>query len=196
MIHDDLEVIQANSYKDFHAKGLDYICVRRSPSLTEKVYFLNGDVTKLPEVVNPHDHRYDFNTTVLAGAYVDHVYRPHLLYGDVYQLFDYMTPLNGGNGFTWRGEMRLMKTRSELVEKHSLTSRAADTIHTIQMMENQTVLLLRQYADKVPLSFPTKTYVPKGEPKPDTSGLYTQFSLDEIRSRLGVIENLLERYRG
>lgn len=63
-----IQTIIANSFKNFHAKGLDYICLKRTPEHTRKAYFLNGDVTKLPDVVNPHDHRYHFNTTVVTGT--------------------------------------------------------------------------------------------------------------------------------
>lgn len=64
----NMEEVIANSFKDFHSKGLDYICLRRSPVLTTKLYFFDGDVSKLPEVVNPHDHRYDFSTVCLSGC--------------------------------------------------------------------------------------------------------------------------------
>ena len=57
-----MEEVLANSFRDFHAKGLDYVCLKRRPSETVKLYFFDGDVSKLPEVVNPHDHRYDFST--------------------------------------------------------------------------------------------------------------------------------------
>lgn len=41
---------------------------KRTPEHTRKVYFFDGKVSQLPEVVSPHDHRYDFTTTVLAGV--------------------------------------------------------------------------------------------------------------------------------
>lgn len=67
-LNGDTSTLIQNSYRDFHAKGLDYVCLKRTPDHTVKVYFLDGDVSKVPEVVNPHDHRYAFETTVLSGG--------------------------------------------------------------------------------------------------------------------------------
>lgn len=63
-----MDYVIANSFKDYHVKGFDYICLQRSPRETVKLYFFDGDVSKMPEVVNPHDHRYDFDTVCLSGA--------------------------------------------------------------------------------------------------------------------------------
>lgn len=189
---DNIETIIENSYKDFHAKGLDYICLSRSPEKTRKVYFLNGDVTKVPEVINPHDHRYNFETTVLAGEMSDHVYLPDE-HGMPYQVFDYMTPLNGGNGFTYQGEIPLTKDRIERRCVGEFLRRSASTLHTIQMHRDQTVLLLTQYADIIPIDRPTTCFVRKGEPKPDTSGLYTKFTADEVLQRIDVITRLFRK---
>lgn len=196
MEHASIESIIANSFKDFHAKGLDYICLVRTPQLTRKVYFLNGDVTKVPEVVNPHDHRYAFQTRVLAGAMLDHTYSPTCgEMGDVYQKFDYRTPLNGGNGFTYVEEVKLFKRSSEKAERGQRLWRDADTIHTIQMLQDQTVLLLDQFEDTVPIDQPTQTFVRKGYPEPSLDGLYTKFTADEVVQRLAIIRRLMEAKR-
>jgi hypothetical protein len=65
MIVDDLDTVASNSFRNFHAKGLDYLCLHRSPELTIKAYFYSGNIG--PEVVCPHDHRYPFSTHILAG---------------------------------------------------------------------------------------------------------------------------------
>lgn len=178
------------SYRNFHAKGLDYVCLHRSPEYTIKAYFLDGDVTKVPEVVNPHDHRYAFKTTVFAGAMADHRFTRGE--GDVYQAFDYMTPLNGGNGFTFRGEERLSIAESTFLPVRAQLSTRATHLHTIQMLSNQTVLLLEQFADEVPMDSPTSTWVRNGQPAPDTSGLYDRFTADQFRSRVEIIRILNE----
>lgn len=67
-----LDEILAHSFTDFHAKGLDYLCLLRSPEITVKAYFFEGDVASAPEVVVPHDHRYCFNTRVLGRCYTSH----------------------------------------------------------------------------------------------------------------------------
>jgi hypothetical protein len=101
----DLDEVLENSYRDFHAKGFDYLCLRRTPERTVKAYFFEGDVAQAPEVIAPHDHRYSFRTEVLTGSVVNRLYQPVLSEtpdAEPYELFDYATPLNGGDGFTWK----------------------------------------------------------------------------------------------
>ena len=50
----NIDNVIENSFKNFHAKGLDYICLSRTPQLTLKLYILDGDASESPEVVNPH----------------------------------------------------------------------------------------------------------------------------------------------
>lgn len=194
--YDSIEAIIANSYKDFHAKGFDYICLHRSSQITVKAYFLNGDVTKVPEVVNLHNHRYAFSTEVLAGSMVDHTFRIETrtdlarMDARVFQRFDYMTPLNGGNGFTAVGENTLIPVKHEIVTVDMRIHRRSWDVHTIQMLEDQTVLLLTQYHDELPINTPTQCWVRKGEPAPDTKGLYTRFTADEVVNRLDIISAL------
>lgn len=63
-----------HSYDNFHAPGVSYVCLLRSQALTAKLYHFDpsslkpvGDAWGRPIVVNPHSHRYNFQTTVLAG---------------------------------------------------------------------------------------------------------------------------------
>lgn len=184
-----LSSLMEASFKDFHAKGLDYICLKRTPQATLKVYFFDGDVSKLSEVVNPHDHRYKFNTGVLAGSLLDKVYLPHPE-GEVFQAFDYMTPLNGGGGFTFRNEERLSLVDREVVHAGDYTVRLPNQIHTIKPLQDQTILMLVQFEDVTPIDVPTSTWVRQGEPTPNTSGLYSKFTTDEFLARLKIIEGL------
>ncbi|MEM7602856.1 MAG: hypothetical protein AAF357_15775 [Verrucomicrobiota bacterium] len=172
-----------NSFKNFHAKGLDYICLSRTPALTKKLYILDGDASKVPEVVNPHDHRYIFKTTVLKGKMIDHRWKSTPLRGVPYNAFDYRTPLNGGDGFTFRGVEHLTHVQERLMSRHQFLVTDIDNIHTIQMWADQTVLLLEQYEDTVPIDQPTST-CSKGTPSISDSGLYEKFTEGEIIDRL------------
>jgi len=188
-----------NSYKNFHTKGLDYICLSRSLTLTRKVYFFDGDVSKLPEVVNPHDHRYDFRTTVLRGHMSNSHYLPVVDGGDMYNMFEWRTPLNGGDGFTFRQEMRLNEIQRTLYgDSHRQMDyyMQAHEFHTIRMHSDQCVLLLEQFSDVVPLDKPTLTFMKEKQP-PSLDGLYERFTEDEILKRLDTIKHLLwEQGRG
>lgn len=194
----NLDEVLENSYKNFHSKGLDYICLKRSETHTQKLYFFDGDVSKLPEVVNPHDHRYDFTTICITGEVENIIYESALhpqLYGerpvDTYQAFLYRTPLNGGDGFTWWKECQLYERSRKGYGPGDTYFMSSAERHTIRMRKNETVILLNQFEDVVPVGFPTKTYVLGADKEPPSlDGLYDRFTADEVIAKL---ERLKER---
>jgi hypothetical protein len=179
----------ANSYKNFHAKGFNYICLHRSDKHTLKVYILDGDITKVPEVINPHDHRYSFRTEVLAGGMCDHQYHPNK-YGIEYERYNYFTPLNGGKGFEEDCVQVLLKHSVKKMDRPGdFLYSPYDRIHTISMLKDQTMLLVDQEEDVLRLDEPTSCWVRTGHPKPDTSGLYEKFTPGQIKEQLKLIES-------
>lgn len=190
----NLEEIAANSYKNFHSKGLHYICLKRSEKETIKAYFFEGDVTSKAQVVIPHNHRYDFTTKVLAGELTDIEYKevqPSLgLATRVAQRWDYLTPLNGGGGFQWASESRLWWFKERIVTQGNSLLSPQDRIHTIRV-KTDTVLLLTQQEDKLGLETPSQAWSFDGKDnKPDTSGLYDKFNEDEIKAYLTQLDKL------
>lgn len=192
-----MEAVIANSFKDFHVKGFDYICIRRSPTQTVKLYFFDGDVSKLPEVVNPHDHRYNFETICLAGS-VENLWFDRLGVGNydaeykAFERFEYRTPLLGGNGFQHAGQEHLALIGRKAIDPGQSYWMDFSEIHTIRMVENETVIALIQHEDRVRDDVPTFTYTRDREP-PSLDGLYSKFTPDQIISRL---RNLRERVPG
>lgn len=180
-----IEEIIAHSFKNFHTRGLDYICLSRSPTHTRKVYFFDGDVTKLPDVVNPHDHRYNFETTVITGCMSNSQY-VESVHGKVYQQFDWCTPLNGGNGFTWRNETRLLEMKRLAYTPGESYFMSADEFHTIRMHSDQAIIVLDQYEDVVPIEQPTVTFMQEKQ-APSLDGLYEKFTPDDVLARLAVL---------
>jgi hypothetical protein len=190
-----LQDICANSYRNFHAKGFDYLCVLRTPSLTRKVYFFDGDLAQQPELVMPHDHRYAFSTTVIDGSVVNKTFERdasfHCEGAEAYDCFDYSTPLNGGDGFTWREEvlLRPVGPRWEPRRRHDTWLSASKDIHTLQVLEEGTIIILDQYADVVPEGQPTSAFRPVGSRTPPSlDGLYDRMDEDHAIA-------LLERLR-
>ncbi len=179
---DSVEEIQKNSYKDFHAKGLDYLCIHRSPGYTVKLYIFEGDVAKAPEVVNPHDHRYDFRTTCLHGNVANSLFAEDVR-GELWQKFKYDTPLKGGHGFTWDKEVRLRETSRDFYLPGDVWTSHASEIHTLRIQEDQTVLLLEQYKTTQEV---TSTWTKDREP-PSLDGLYNKFSPDEVLQHLRLL---------
>lgn len=185
----DLGEVVANSYRDFHCKGLDYICLRRSAEITLKLYFFDGDVSKLPEVVHPHDHRYPFETFVVAGRSENIIYR--IGAGEhpcaTFNHFRYDTPLNGGAGFSWAGEVELSESNCSSYLPGTGYAMRHDQIHTIRMLANETVLFLVQYEDAVRRAVPTSTFT-RSDQAPSLSGLYGRFTPDQVLARLKRFE--------
>lgn len=189
-----IDMMVNSSFKNFHVKGFDYLCLFRSPLLTQKVYFFNGDVAQLPEVINPHDHRYDFKTTVLSGHMSNSHYTLDEQYGDTYQEFEWNTPLNGGDGFHWKRETKLRETVRHFYTSGSEYRMKADEFHTIRMHKEGTVIMLNQFDDVVPIGQPTRTFM--GDKKaPELNGLYECFTPDEVIKRFHEAEILIKRCR-
>jgi hypothetical protein len=181
-----------HSFKDMHQKGFHYLCLNRSHEETIKLYFFDGDVNKLPEVVAPHEHRYDFETYCAAGA-VENVWFQRALSaemteakGQMFNWFEYRTPMNGGNGFTFAGEECLYERhRARFISGESYYMQA-DDLHTIRIAGNDTVLMLVQFEDIYPIEKPTSTFFKDQAPSLD--GLYTKFTADEVIALLRRFE--------
>lgn len=188
-LDEQLENIQKNSIKNYHVKGFDYICLNRCDDLTEKVYFFDGDASALPEVVNPHNHRYDFVTRVLCGAIEDRRYIEDTSSPKRFNRMKWFTPLNGGKGFEFDQEVGLSKMEDRVLFYFSPPLVTYwQQIHTIEVLQEETVIQLIQLKDQVPLNEPTYTYT-QGEP-PELDGLYEQFTMDELIKRLSQYERL------
>ncbi|RWN60183.1 hypothetical protein [Mesorhizobium sp.] len=181
-----------HSFCNFHVKGFDYLCVKRTPEHTRKVYFFDGNVSQLPEVVNPHDHRYHFRTAILSGVMSNSIYKSDNRHGEVYNEFEWRTPLNGGDGFTWRREARLFERhRFFYVPQETYVTDAKD-FHTIRMHAEGTVIVLDQYEDMVPVGTPTRTFMKERQP-PSLDGLYEKFTPDQLLKRLAQYKELLDQ---
>lgn len=183
------EAMLEYSFRDFHIKGFDYVCLWRSPQLTTKAYFFDGIEKDLPEMVCPHDHRYCSSTEVIAGSVGNYEYKVTDGTGDVMQRFAYRTPLNGGDGFTWEREEKLRLWRMSVYQKgDDPYVMQHDAIHTIRVVEN-TILLLKQFSD-VPVEH-TTTWTRSKEPI-NLSGLYNRFTADQLMRRIDQLNEVMQ----
>lgn len=184
----NIDEVVEHSFKDFHVKGFDYICLRRSPEETLKLYFFDGDISKLSEVVAPHDHRYDFETHVVTGKSENRWFDRSMDYskGQTYNWFEYLTPLNGGDGFNFIGEEQLFESARKTFKSGDSYFMQAHELHTIKIVENETVLMLVQFEDRVAVGKPTYTFTTGDAPVLD--GLYTKFTADQVIAKLKRFE--------
>ena len=191
---DEIETIAGNSFRNFHAKGLDYLCLKRTANLTLKAYFYSRPDDAGSEVVCPHDHRYPFVTKVLTGKSGHLRYLeppPWIAAGLIYQCFNWRTPLNGGEGFEWSREARLQCVEHETHRAGDSYFCQPDDIHTITIQEPDTVLLLYQLADRLPIDCATSTFVPGSSSEPPSlAGLYDKMTVDRARELLAHIARL------
>lgn len=192
---DDIETICENSYRNFHVKGFDYLCLSRTPNLTRKVYFFEGNLTHLPELVIPHNHRYNFTTTVLSGSLINKTYSRFKFPTDeptqVFNEFEYMTPLNGGDGFVWKRETPLYLANRRAYNKHDHYYSRSNAIHTLDIVMNRTVIMLEQGRDVVPVGKPTAAFKLDGATPPSLDGLYDRMTPDHARMRLNQFLDLI-----
>ncbi|QNJ56854.1 hypothetical protein SEA_REINDEER_44 [Mycobacterium phage Reindeer] len=198
----DIDALLPHSFKDFHAKGLDYVCLHRSDELTLKAYFFADGMEsqRLGEVINPHDHRYNFETQLMSGVISNKWYRyadPNR-FGDLgvgnadwYNIFEWRTPLNGGRGFQPVGDSTLLvQHRTETLAWPGATYwMDAEELHTISVGARETCIVLAQHEDVVPLSEPTYTFTKDDEP-PSLDGLYREFTADELVARINLLRDL------
>jgi hypothetical protein len=179
-----IEDMLAHSYRDFHVKGFDYICLKRSQEETIKLYIFEDEVANSGEVVNPHDHRYDFHTDVLAGCLVNKTYVPDCG-GVPYRRFNYATPLNGGNGFSLAGMTALSQVSEWAFARGERCYMLAEQIHTIQVLPG-TVLKLTQGPDR---NIPVSSTYARGATPPSLDGLYNRFTEGQLMDRLRKIQS-------
>lgn len=63
----------AHSFRNYHVRGADYLCLHRTPRLTVKAYFF-AEVwhNRMGYAVWPHTHRYAFEHWTLKGTIRNH----------------------------------------------------------------------------------------------------------------------------
>lgn len=205
IVWDDLDIdhLITQSYKDFHAKGMDYVCLHRDAGLTLKAYFFADgmDSQKAGEVVNPHDHRYNFMTQTMSGVIENQLYRTPPCWdplsdwvnqdecGESYYAHLWDTPLNGGKGFIKDGGWILQRYNVAQYRKGQQYFMAAPEWHTIRVAAPQTCIVIAQYEDLIPVGVPTVTFT-KSETPPSINDLYREFTADELVARIGLLQEL------
>lgn len=193
----------SNSYCDFHAPGVDYLCLHRSPAMTVKAYFFDRGAPGQP--VRPHNHRYDFYTQVLSGICIHSRFRicdatdPSPLI-KTYLRRDWFSPLIADGetpGEGWR-DHPFTNGRVPLRVEDRAIHMAGDSyfvgaieIHDIEV-DPSTVLLVTQFPNRFPSGVPTSTYFPiEKAGAPDISDLYHPMTLGQCFTRYSQIMELI-----
>lgn len=138
------------SYSAYHAEAIDYLCLFRSAALTLKAYFF--DAGSNDQVIVPHNHRYSFDTRVVAGQLVEHKYgASYAPFGEDLTRWRYDCIVDGGTGFSEESPERLcLRSWRRHCAGSGYFNAAHSDIHTLTKVQPGTILLLTQYADQGP----------------------------------------------
>ncbi len=159
------------SFRNFHAVGLDYINLLFSRELTAKVYFIDrGRVTPTDDgfLVNPHDHSYDFDTTVVAGSIINRVFTEDYA-GSLHHRFNFRSPLRGGDGFQFVGPVGLLHDDARRYWRGDEYHMSHSAVHTLETCDEDAILFLLQYRDEPK---PFTRFYQRAATAPSLEGLY------------------------
>ncbi|KAF0974994.1 hypothetical protein FDP41_005747 [Naegleria fowleri] len=203
------KALREHSVKDYHVKGVHYLCLERSEAITTKVYVLNPQLLRMHgdhgfrmmnekeqqrrhesmdrNLANPHNHRYHFKTTVLAGEMVNKVFQERdipekeeafqlnyhqwhssdALHQDLY-LFWKFAYFYQTNEFERMHQVLLEPSQFEYLRNGESYELSPEKIHTIQVSDREcTILFLQQF--------------------PNVKGLYSRYSekeANELRRKI------------
>ncbi len=208
---DQLQVDDAirNSYKNWHVKGVDYLCLYRSPQLTIKVYKcpaeLQSENKNTKTILNPHTHLYNSHIVVLMGECeivtfdyhkrshqsgepkeVNHNFTTHNLFYHTSKF----GPRAKQAGFRFESTGHLIEKQvTKITEQQSLYMKA-DEIRSFRTI-GETYLLIFQY-NTIPFNVDTDLYVQTATP-PILDELYQTFNESEIVNFINKIDYVATR---
>lgn len=171
------------SYRNFHARNVDYVCLWFSENLKIKLYYFDLDEVS-GKIVSPHDHRYDFASELIAGKLKNVIYRdaPEGI-GDTYYECAFRSPLLDGGGFTLVQKTNLTEVNQTQYHDGSRWISDYRSIHTLDKIIPGTALLIWQYRDVLEPGQPSRTFL-ETRAIPSLDGLYLPFTEDALMVRL------------
>jgi hypothetical protein len=180
-----------HSFKNYHNVGVNYINLFRDERLTVKVYLLDPLLIKSNQdgfLVNPHNHRYAFSTTVIFGSVSNINFKevPKETSVNIYQRFDYLG-YQENSSFTHYGEVGLEVTEDVLYKPWESYLLDEHTVHTLRLSDEPTGLLLIQHMDT---QLDGTRYYGRTLDAPDAckeEGLYQRYNVYEMREHLQYI---------
>lgn len=175
-----------HSFNNYHVEGVKYLNLLRSDRLTVKIYLLDPLLIKPNQdgfLVNPHDHRYNFGTTVLFGA-VSNIVFHESPQGNGWNHFKYQADTKE---FTPKGEVGLNMTEHLFYTSGQTYYTDIEDIHTLRLSDRLTGLLLLQYND---INSLTNFYgrEPESPSSCKEAHLYQRFTVEEYQQWLGFVK--------
>ena len=177
-----------NSYKHYHARGVNYLCLQNTWRLRLKAYFFDQP-SDPAGVVSPHDHRYSFTNHVLTGAVKDTLYTASK-YGEQFFEYSWRSPLSRADLtplYSPVAPTKLVLYHADVVAEGLSYQRGRGEIHSLQILEPRTIIV--QEEKKTP-SAPLRSRVfMRTEKFPTLEGLYEKFEPGEIVRLVGELND-------
>ena len=192
----DPVVAAKNSYFSYHAEGVNYVCLLRDRSLTAKLYVvdpLEWEPNQDGWLVNPHDHAYDFQTVVLAGAVRNFLFqdgRGEVLPAGVRPLgaFQRFWYSSRPRKFSAPQDTELLLLREDCYKADQAYYMDHLDIHTIAPSRKEvTVMLLLQYRTMKCQTL----YWGRDHEAPDLSDLYEPMHPKDVEDFLKYVREIL-----
>jgi hypothetical protein len=189
----NIDYMVEHSIKDFHFKGLNYICFQFMPHLTIRLYVIEPTQPVDTKNVNIHNHLYDSQILVLTNNIKNNVYKK--IEGDDYNYY-YLTSALCPTNETGKIKLeKLGKCNLELVNcvelfagdthfqdsaeihnvENDVTKLTAFMVFEFPTIKNNSVLFSRKdYGTTIP-----------------TDNCYNRFTADEIQKLISKVVSVL-----
>jgi hypothetical protein len=183
----------ANSFRNYHAKGVDYINLLRHDKLTIKLYFLNPDkiqtIGNTGYLVNPHNHRYAFGTHVLFGMVgnLNFVESISTINENIWNRFNYYADRQPNERFEYSHKTELLTSQYGQYQKGDSYYLTTDIIHTLVPFDTPACLLLHQYQDTEMDG--TQFYSLESEAPKFSGEVYSKFTPEEVTNYLTILKD-------
>jgi hypothetical protein len=148
----DPEEMARSSSLNHHVNGMDYLCLQRDPAgVTIKLYLIERPCNPNSGfLVNPHSHRYDFESFLLAGRLKHVRFRKCETGLGLQRQPDWIeSRYSPEHGLQRMASVFLRPSQTEYIETGDRYAVRHDEIHTLQMYDDgEPVLIgLVQYPD-------------------------------------------------
>ncbi|MFM0095604.1 hypothetical protein PQQ87_08325 [Paraburkholderia nemoris] len=170
----DMEKMTQHSMLNHIIDGMHYLCLHRSSDVTLKLYLIEHQTNDFSGyLLHPHNHRYAFDTVVLAGGLEEIKF--HECKGDEWDRHKYITEQRR---FDLVGNVDLIGEAKLYREGDHYFNDVTD-IHTLRVVEGAGPVLLglMQFKDVAPQS---NLYLPYGKPEALKFSSSRRPNLDEI----------------
>jgi len=185
----DWEKAAENSYTNFHVQGLSYLSLLRTERLTVKLYtFSYVPHNAQGFMVHPHTHGYNFTHRTMIGRITN--YKFAIGDGDNYNMYSFMTPLNGGAGLTKLLPCELIEVEKNFVRPRQSYYLNHEEIHTISTADDYAAALLIQFHDVAP-GGPTVMFAPVDEDPNCSNNLYHRMDANMGRHMIEHYNDML-----